>query len=264
MTFPDMVIHLAIMAAIMYPNSITAAGEYFVNQCFELGYRIPRNVPNFINYWRNRTTAEGNVIHNNHNAGRPKVLTAAQVERAYNGIIGWRAAGRSRPYGTATQVLEMCPVVQAVLAESGAAWSTRLKAMRDKHPHFGYKELTPKWALTDSNKVQRVSTCTDLKGRPVGDKLKAVFIDAKSIHMHEQAIYGYVDTSVERSVTGIQAARLKGKVIVLRYYAAVSAELGPIKIKFYTGTTGMDCNHDGHHYKVRDVRISFGGWLSLT
>jgi hypothetical protein len=264
MTLPDLVIYLAIVAAISFPNDIGAAVRYFTNQCRELGYRMPANIPNFINYWRGRSTEEGNVIHNSHNAGRPHVLTVAQVERAYNGIIGWKDAGRSQPYESRTELLEQCVEVQAVLAESGASLDTLLKACRHRHPQLGRHKLVLKWQLTSGNKTDRVSACRDLRGRPAGDKLKAVFIDAKSIHMQEQVIYGWVDPSVDRSVTGIQPARARGRVIVLRYYAAVNAELGCIILKCYTGTTGMDCHHDGRHYKVRDAFISLGGLLPFT
>lgn len=264
MTFPDMVIHLAIVAAITFPHDIDAAVTYFTNQCRELGYATPANIPGFINYWRNRHTPAGDVIHHNHNAGRPRILTVAQVERAYKGIIGWEATGRSRPYESHAQIMDECQEVQAVLAESGASYSTLIKACRDRHPHLGWHKLVPKWELTAPNKTERVDACTDLRGRPAGDKYWAVFLDAKSIHMQELVIHGWVDASVSRSVTAIQAARSRGKVIVLRYYAAVNAQLGPILLKYYTGTTGMDNNHDGKHYKVSHAFISLGGLLSVT
>jgi len=259
-----MIIHLAIVAALSFPDDISAAVRYFTSQCRELGYATPANIANFITYWRNRSTPEGNVIHHSHNAGRPSVLTAAQVERAYNGIIGWKEAGRSRPYDNHKELLEQCVEVQAVLAESGASFSTLIKACKARHPHLGRHKLVVKWELTPANKTERVDVCTDLRGRPAGDKLRAVFIDAKSIHMFEQTIYGWVDASVTRSVTGIQPAKSRGKVIVLRYYAAVNAELGPVMLKYYTGTTGMDNNHDGHHYKVSHAFISLGGLLPVT
>jgi hypothetical protein len=92
--------------------------------------------------------------------------------------------------------------------------------------------------------------CTDLKARPARDKLRVVHIDAKSITMMEQEVYGYVDLAVSKSVEGIKPAKHKGKIITLRYYAAVNALLGPVLLLFYTGTSGMDCNHDGNSYKV--------------
>ena len=45
-------------------------------------------------------------------------------------------------------------------------------------------------------------------------------------------------------------AKQGDKVIRVKYYSAVHSTLGAFFLKFYTGTTGMTCRHDGYHFKV--------------
>jgi hypothetical protein len=80
-----------------------------------------------------------------------------------------------------------------------------------------------------------------------------VHLDAKTVYMNEKAAYGLLDLAVHTSVSRIQAARKHNKVIRIKYYAAVSAVLGPIIMIFYTGTTDMPSTRNGLNYEVSHV-----------
>lgn len=251
MTYPDMVICLAVYFVTMYPRDISLAAEEFCKACMRMGYDTPKNVTEFMRTWADRATPEGNIERHAHLSGRRRALTPAMVKRAYKGLTGWRAANRARPYRTREEAQESCPEVKAVQDEAGVTFATLLRAIKEEHPGFGRHKLTLHWTLSATHKRERVRVSTQLKARSARAKLLVVHLDAKSIPMMEEEAYGYVDANVNTSVERIKPAYHNNKLITLRYYAAVNALLGPILLVFYTGTTGMDANHDGNNYKVR-------------
>jgi hypothetical protein len=165
MTYPDMIICLAVYFAACFPHDTARATTAFCKQCGALGYKTPKNARQFITNWASRVTPDGYIVRRAHLAGRRKKLTPQMVSRAYNAIVGWREAGRTRPYTSHEELLESCPEVQQVLSDTGLSLSTLLKAIRDKHRRFGRHTLTVRWSLTDENKRER-SRCAQIS-RPV-------------------------------------------------------------------------------------------------
>ena len=145
---------------------------------------------------------------------------------------------------------EECPAVVKVLQESGITIAALFKLIKIAHPRFKFTKMKVHWHLSDADKEKRVTTCQLLLQNFSHLLHRMVFIDAKTIYMWEKDIYGWVDTSVDNYADGIKPARYKRQIIRLKYYAAVHMKLGPVFLKYYTGTTGMDNNHDGHNYQV--------------
>jgi hypothetical protein len=250
MTFPIVVPVLAALAWAFAGGSMAKAVRLLVLYCKALPVKLPANPGNFIKYWRGRLKRGGYIDSHAHNAGRPASVTPRMVTRAYNGIINWKAAGRRRPYASRKDLEQNCPEVRQVLQESGVTIDTLIRKIKRAHPHFQFKKLRVRWELTEGNKQQRVNICTELLQYFRNLLHRVVFVDAKTIWMWEEEVKGWVDTSVFTSTHGIKPAYSQGKVIHLKYYAAVHNKLGPVWIRFYTGTTGMPHNRDGHNYRV--------------
>lgn len=250
MTFGEVIISAAIEAAKEEPSKPAAAAKLLVAKCKSLGLNPPKNPINFVRRWQGRVTPQGKIQYRAHKAGRKSQLTAAQVEAAYKAIINWEAAGRSRPYNSAHEIENDCGPVKKLLAKTGVRVDTLIHRIKAVHPRFGREKLGARWALSEENQQERLAVALELSNTDHSELQKVVHLDAKTVHMVEEAIYGYVDLGVGYTVAGIKPARKGGKVIKLKYYAAVNAKLGAFFIRFYTGTTDMPATRDGLNYKV--------------
>jgi hypothetical protein len=143
-----------------------------------------------------------------------------------------------------------CPAVKKVLQETGISIKHLVRLIKEAHPHFQYKQLKVTWKLTDDLKAERLAVCTKLLAEYADMLHRMVFMDQKTVFMWEQEVYGWVDTTVEYSFEGIKPAKHGRQTIRVKYYSAVHSKLGAFFLRFYTGTTGMTCRHDGYHFKV--------------
>jgi hypothetical protein len=173
------------------------------------------------------------------------------AEEAYQALMNWKKDNNGRPYESEEQALERCTVIQKVLSDSGVTTQTLFIRMKALHPHLRRGKVTLRWKLEDANKAERVSVCRTLLRLYRNLLHRVVFVDAKTIRMCEGDIFGWIDPSVPGFAEGIKPAIYKKKVITLKYYAAVHCKLGPVFLRYYTGTTGMDHTHHGHNYQVR-------------
>jgi len=252
----------AIEAAMQFPDVLAAAAKSLVQKCQTAGLKPPVNPGNYINTWRDRQTAKGDIRSNAHRSGRKPKLTSGNVQAAYKAILAWEKAGRTRPYESAQHVAAECPYVKKLLTKTGTCISTLIARIQEKHPRFGRKLLKVKWHMTAECQQERLATAQDLLDH-YGDKLDfVVHLDAKTVLLQEKKIYGMVDLDVGYTVSRVPAATKNSRVIKLRYYAAVNAKLGAFFIIYYTGTTDMPANRPGAHYKVRSAVKQH--WLSLS
>ena len=250
MTLPTLIISWAIYAAGAYGTKTALAVAWFITACTLFRFRIPANPWSFIKYWRDRWTPEGGIDSHAHNSGRQPQISPQHVERAYKGIISWKSDGKDRPYKSKYKMATECPAVKKVLEETGITIKHLVRKIKRAHPHIQFKKLSLTWKLTTANKAQRLAVCTKLLAEYAHMLHRMVFMDQKTVYMWEQEVYGWVDTTVEYSFEGIKPAKQGDKVIRVKYYSAVHSTLGAFFLKFYTGTTGMTCRHDGYHFKV--------------
>jgi len=250
MTLGPAVAAFAHQAAKQFPNDLAAAAKCLLSQCKTAGIAPPRNPGAYIKYWQGRVTPRGDIRSHAQRSGRKPKLTDAKVQSAYKAILSWEKAGRERPYESASDVATSCPQVKKLLAKTGAKINTLIARIKQKHPRFGRHKLKAKWHMTAQVQKERLDIAQDLLAN-YADKLDwVVHLDAKTVYLQEQSIYGYVDLAVGYTVSHIPSATKQGKVIKLRYYAAVNAQLGAFFMMFYTGTTDMPANRRGAHYKV--------------
>lgn len=264
MTFSEGVIVLAALAMATALGDMRMAIALFTTYCAQLHLPLPKNIPQFIRTWAPRLTPDGFIIRHAGNAGRPPSTSPQMVEAAYQAVINWKKAGFDRPFASIEQAVARSPEIQKVLRESGISPERLFDLMKEAHPHLRFGKITVRWKLTDDNKAERVSVCTTLKRMYRNLLHRLVFVDAKTICMCEEEIMGWVDTSVPGYAEGIRPATYKSRIIRLRYYAAVHCKLGPVFLKFYTGTSGMDHTHDGHNYRVSQAMNSCGAPPPLT
>lgn len=250
MTYGAVVISAAILASKQKPGDTAAAGRELASHCKTLGLQTPANPSQFVRTWRDRMDCEGNIQYDSSKSGQQWKLSAAQVERAYKAIIGWKQAGQQLPYECCEDAAENCEEVKQVLVESGAAMGTLENRIKQKHPKFGRYQLTVRWQLSADNKRKRVATCKKLLAAHREQLKRVVHLDAKTVLMYEKVMYGLVDLSVPYSVCRIKPARRNSRVIKIKYYAAVNAQLGPFFMTFGTGTTNMPSTRDGLNYTV--------------
>lgn len=250
MTLPDVVAYYAILALALAYGSVTIAAWLLTIFCQVTGQQPPANCRNFILTWRGRMNPDGTLDRHAHNAGAHQQLSDQMAEEAYQGIIGWRTAGRQNPYRNKSDIETQCPAAKKVLRESGVTIRTLIDRIQQLHPNFQYRILRIRFNLTPDHKAVRLSTCQRLRQRFSNLLHCMVLVDQKLINVWEEEVTGWVDTSVPNYALGIRPAYFKGRVIKLKYYAAVHMKLGAFFIRFYTGTSGMDHNHDGSCYMV--------------
>ena len=250
MTLCDAVTYYAILAFNLARGNVVIACGLLLIFCWVTHLKAPANCRNFIKFWAGRMREDGTLDRHADYAGAPQQVSDQMVEEAYQGIIGWRRAKRRNPYRSEEDLVQQCPAVIKVLRESGVTIGTLISRIKDKHPGFTRTKLRIRFALTDSHKADRLSKCRQLLRRFRGLLHCCVFVDQKQINVWEEDVWGWVDTSVPNYAEGIQPARYQGRIIKLKYYAAVHNKLGPFFLMFYTGTSGMDSHHDGHDYQV--------------
>jgi hypothetical protein len=127
---------------------------------------------------------------------------------------------------------------------------TLIRRIKEVHPKFACTDVKVRWHLSDDNKQQRLSICQELLQAFRQLLHRVVFVDAKTVWVWEEDVRGWVDTSVPNCCEGIRPAYHQGRVVRLKYYAAVHNRLGAFWIRFYTGTSGMPYNRDGHNFRV--------------
>lgn len=241
---------LAITAAIKHPGNAAAAGQWLVQQCHEQKLDPPENPRQYVLRWMDRGTPSGGIISYASRSGRKQMLKPRQVETAYQRIIHFEKDGLERPWKNANDIARDCPVVRKLLQVTGASMGTLLAKIKERHPRFGLHKLRARWGMTPQVQQDRLSKAELLKAE-YADKLdNAVFFDAKTVYLQETTLYGYVDLDVGYTMSRSVVAKKQGKVIRLKYYAAVNAKLGPFFIIYYTGTTDMPAKRGRLHYKV--------------
>lgn len=257
-----MIISFAILAFSLAAGDLGAAVPEFLRFCNQVGVNPPRNARQFIQLWAGRHNKRGQIDRHSTRAGRHEKLTEAMVVQAYKGITGWAEAGRKRPYESVRDIERQCPAVRAVLRDSKATMNTLMQRLKEKYPKLQYKEMKVKWRLTDDNKLARYWVCEELLDRFKHLLHRVVFVDAKTVMVCQGTIKGWVDTSLPNFCEGIKPAMYKGKILRLKYYAAVHATLGPVLMKCYTGTSGMPGKRGNKHYQVGSGNKQ--AWLPLS
>jgi hypothetical protein len=253
MTLGQMQQVFAAQAANQYPDDAAAAGRLLVQKCKEQQVPAPKNPRQYVLTWGHRGTPAGNMISFATRAGRKEKLKPQQVEAAYRHIISWEKDGRDRPWEKAGEIARECKFVIELLQRTDATIGTLVAKIKHRHPRFGRHKLRVRWGMTPECQTDRLDTARNLLAN-YADKLdNVVQFDAKTVYLQEKVIYGYVDLAVGYTMSRAVVAKKQGKVIRLKYYGAVNAQLGPFFIIYYTGTTDLPAKRGRLHFKVCSV-----------
>jgi hypothetical protein len=117
-----------------FPDDLAAAAKSLVQKCQTAGLKPPVNPGNYINTWRDRQTAKGDIRSNAHRSGRKPKLTSGNVQAAYKAILAWEKAGRTRPYESAQHVAAECPYVKKLLTRPVPASAPLLQGSKRSTP----------------------------------------------------------------------------------------------------------------------------------
>lgn len=251
MTWPDTYKGLAGIVWRAAHGQLSKAVRDFSNLLVKAEMQLPANVREFVAAWGPCLNEDGTIRSGASRSGRKRKLTDAQVEACYEQASNWAQLGRSRPYGSMQEMVETNPVVKGVVQATGVTAGTLAKKMKLMHPTFGWKQVAIKDILTPEHKLQRLSACKRMLAMPERALQLVVWIDAKSMILTVTKRHGWVDTRVRDYEERKRPPQQQGKIINLKYYIAVSPLLGPLWLRFCTGTTGMPWNRDGKAYKVR-------------
>jgi hypothetical protein len=244
--------------AARFPNDITAAVRELREFCKLHGLKAPANPKQYFRTWRGRVDASGELESHASKSGRPKKFTAKDVEAAYAASLDWDKAGRSFPYESQEELAFECPGIKQLLARTRGVIGTLCNRIRKKHKRWGRYELHAKKKLSKQNKLERVEVCTTLS-KKFGKQLSRVLqFDATTVYIQKGQLYGYVDPDNPRPIRGIKPARKSGRVLRVKYYSAVSTDLGAFFFQPCTGTTDFKPTLRSTAYKVRGLSNSMG------
>ena len=231
-------------------GSITTATDMFTNTCKQLGLEIPEDPRSFVKYWTKKQQQHGSVAGHASQSGAKSKISKQQARIALKKVLNWRQDGLTGPYRSADDLINKCPAVRKTMDSTGASARTLTRAMKLLCPTLSYKRLTVKAKLSAQHKGARVVVCR--KHLQVSNETleTVVWIDAKTMYMNVTDRYGWVDAAEEDIFETNRPATRKSNLIKLKYYIAVNARLGAVKLVFYTGTTGMPAERDGKTYLV--------------
>ena len=231
-------------------GGISNSTNMFINTCKLLGLEIPADPKSFVTYWGKQHLKQGSIKGGASNSGRLPKLSVRQARCCLDVVLGWKKDGLKGPYRSVHELVSKSAVVKQIMESTNASPVTLTRAMKRLCPTLSYKKLTVKAKLTTAHKHARVVVCR--KHLQVSDDTleTVVWIDAKTMYMNITDRYGWIDTTEEDCFETKRPATRKSNIIKLKYYIAVNARLGAVKLVFYTGTTGMPATRDGKTYLV--------------
>lgn len=238
--------------------NLKAAVKTYTTRCKQLGLKPSANPQRDIRKYYQRLHTEHNVDPHNYKAGRHKVLPQQQAQQLVTSLEGWQEAGAAKPYGSLRVFKKMVPAAAAVIEEAGVSDAAVVKRIHEIKPSLQRKKLRVKKKLSDEAQADRLKTAKQRQRVPLKHQKAWVFIDAKHTRIEVDEAYGWIDTEKDLDIAAVQHAKsAKSNVPVLCYYIAVGYYVGAFEIHYYTGTTGMPANREGHTFKVsRSVQLA--------
>lgn len=229
-----------------------------------MGLEPPRDVASFVQRWGKQWQEHKSINGSASSSGRYRLISDAQAKACLDVLLNWRQDGLAGPYRSIQALVTSSPVARGILQRSGAGTRTLSRAMKRICPTLSFKKLTIKAKLSERNKEQRVAVCQ--RHMTVADSTleTVLWIDAKTMYMNITHRYGWVDSSKDDVYETKRTSSSKANIIKLKYYIAVNARLGAVKLVFYTGTTGMPAARDGKTYLVRSTNVQLWGHVGIS
>jgi hypothetical protein len=209
----------------------------------------------FVRYWGEDWVKTKTIAGSSSNSGRPRKLTDAQLKEVLDIVTNWRRDGKTGPYSSIQQVVKESALVSDIMADASASKDTLRRSLKEFCPGLVYKKLWIKAKLTQRHKAARYTACCQNLEVDDSTLKRVLWIDAKTMYMTIKERWGWVLLTEEDTFETYHAPTKKNPM-KLCYYIAVNYKLGPVKLIFYTGTTGMPAQRDpANPYLVSSANI---------
>jgi transposase len=222
--------------------------------CKNQGLKMPGAPEKFIRRWGKRYEATKSTATNSSNAGRKPTLTEEQVVELLECLLAWKKEGRRFPWSSIKKFMTGHPRVKEIVAATNASVKAVTRALKRWLPSLGRARIEVRPKLTPKQKHARVMACKRLLRLPFRKFQDTVWIDAKVLYVNLKFRHGWIDTADTPGQDLVQESVMSkskhAKMIKLKYYAAVNADVGPVAIVFTTGTTGMPATRRDPPYMV--------------
>lgn len=225
-------------------------------------YEPPKNAKEYVQTWGPRLGDDGVIVGEASNSGRPRVLTDRQVTACYVEARNWWLAGRQGPYSSAEQLVAESAVVHNIVADAGITPETLTNNLKAFDPSFKYGVVRDRAYLDDQHRQARIDVSEKNKARLPADKAAVVWVDEKVICLSNETYMGWFSAGEEDWHWRTPVPRHANSAVKLKYIIGVNYLLGPVWIKFFTGTSGMPADRDGHAYRVSSCAEQLGALLS--
>jgi hypothetical protein len=132
--------------------------------------------------------------------------------------------------------------------------------MRQIDPHFQYGKVRNRPYLDAQHKQDRVTSCGEKLQVFEEHKPWVVYVDEKVMCLSQCCTRGWYSSDVDDFAWSMPRLTRNRKTIKLKYIIGVNYQLGPVWIKFFTGTTGMPWNRPGCAYLVSSCHEQLWGF----
>lgn len=183
-------------------------------------------------------------LHTQHNQGRPRKVTDTEAAAAVQWLwAGYEAEGEQRYYTSIEAACELSPKLAACVAAHDIKPRTLLAAMRRVEPKCRRQLTVVKRPHSPENRKQRVRCCEQLEGWSLSRLQRTCWIDAATIWLVPKNMKVFAPPGVHLVLTDSRHPTHSSKIRKLRFYICVNALLGPVALRFITGTTDLEGNY---------------------
>lgn len=209
----------------------------------------PRNTAQFIHCWWGALQERGSLLDIQH--GRTSTIPPEEAERAAWLFWGGYVAEGVHVYPTSIRDgLNNIPALEALRRRWGVSPATMLAHMKKAEPRLKKRTEELRIQYTQAEKLARLHRAIELK-RGFCTRMHRIFwIDESHIYIVPKGQRVYAPPEASLVLEDERLERDFRKVIKLRFYCVVNAVLGPVYMKFVTGTTGLKTG-----YKVRSCQL---------
>lgn len=195
-------------------------------------------------------------VHTQHNQGRPRALSDEEAAAAVAVLWqGYEAEGQQRFYTSIEAACEHSVQLAATIAKHGIKPRTLLAAMQRVEPRCRRQLTVVKRPHSPENRRQRVRCCEQLSGRSLNRLQRTCWIDAATIWVVPKNMKVLAPPGAQLVLADARHPTHSTKVLKLRFYICVNALLGPVALRFITGTTDLE----GGGYQVGAASFTAGG-----
>lgn len=180
-------------------------------------------------------------LHTPASTGRPATLPREKAELAVELLWkGYESEGQQRYYRSIDQAVRSNPGLKAICDEHDITPRTLLRAMVAAEPRCRRRRQVVKRLLSVELKKERRLACEKLLLWPVEQLCRTFWIDAATIYIVPKGMKVFAPPDADMVITDDRLPSHSSQLQKLRFYICINAILGPVAIKFVTGTSDLE------------------------